>query len=264
MRPHVAALVALLLPCAAIAQTDPTAALVGGADVFAHGLAEAAVAGPSVFVTVTGHAPRTQRPSVDFGLTIATSASTAEAAQGSLRRGIESTLAEARKMGFDAAVQSQRLELTNPATMPPPLRIPAVPTVGRAAPPPGQGADTSASTASRVRGVAEIVLHGADPAREAALLDALTAAGVQFTVNTTFNRSILPFAVPGASPELEDSAWDEALRNAMTEAHREAEIAASAAKASVGEARQIVVLSRSADARRLSATVAVRYALSPH
>jgi hypothetical protein len=49
----------------------------------------------------------------------------------------------------------------------------------------------------------------------------------------------------------------------MIEAGRQAALVAAAANEAVGEARQIVILTRSTEASQVNVTVAVRFALKP-
>ena len=107
-----------------------------------------------------------------------------------------------------------------------------------------------------------------DPRRLPPFLDALAAAGVDATFTGQERNGMNIFAgmtqALGFAPvaKIDDAVWDRASQAAVVEARRQAGILASAAGRQVGEARQILLLTRSVQGDTASVTVAVRYALT--
>lgn len=140
---------------------------------------------------------------------------------------------------------------------PPPLMIP------NAAQPAAPDAQSEFIARTDVR------FGSSDPRRLASFLDALKGAGVEmaFVQNGTIgfpnflarNNEFLSF---GAVENIDDSVWDQASARAVAEARRQATVLAAAAGRQVGDAKQILLLSRSSQGAEASVTVAARFAFA--
>lgn len=244
----------------AVAQTNPMTSVAGGAEVLGQGLGEAALAGPSVFVTATGHAPIAQASVAGFRLTINRRNASAAAAVRERDRAIETITNEARRLGLQASLGKTSLSrpgqgmVHGVVTGIPPLMVT-----------PGSGVARPAPATSEYLASADVDVRGADPAKEAELLDTLQAAGVD--VDIPGGPVVAPFAFSGLSPTdgpaVDPAAMDRAADEAVAEARRQAARLAADAGRSLGEARQIILLTRGASNGEASVTVAVRFALGP-
>jgi hypothetical protein len=248
-----AALAAVLVAGGAAAQAvdNIVSTFAGAADVAGHGMAEGAAAGPSVFVTAIGHAARPRTGAQVFSIDVQASAEHAGVAAHALAEMVEVTLAAAHKAGVTAIVAEQGFtgagEVNPMAAM---LKL---------------GGDKDDKTAEpktpKVTAKATIWLTAPDVAHEAGLLDALGAAHLDYKLSAKAKSFIPGLDLNKATDAIEPAVWDEATRRAMIEARRQATLAAGADGAGVGEARQIVILTRSSEPGQVSVTVAVRFAL---
>lgn len=250
-----AALVASLGAGAACAQAmdNFVSTFVGAADLAGQGMAEGAVAGPSVFVTATGHAPRPRTGAQVFGIDLEASAPQAGAAEHDLAGKVDLALAAARRLGVLAAVADQGFAGADDGN--PMAAFMKAQANKDEKPAPADGPKMTAR--------ATIWFTAPNVAQEASLLDALAAARIDYKL-TGRAKSFLPGLDIGKPPEpLDPGVWDEATRQAMTEARRQAAVVAGAAGEGVGEARQILVVTRSTEPYQVDVTVAVRFALKP-
>jgi hypothetical protein len=244
----------------AAAQTDPMTSIVGGADVFGQSLGESALAGPSVFVTATGHAPIAQVGADTFRMTVVRNNASAVAAVRERDRAVETILNEARRLGFQVSLGKSSLGrvgaglVHGPAVVNPPL-VPA----------PAPGVVRPAPVAPEYFASAVVEMRGGDTAKQAELLDALQAAGVDAEI--LLGPVVSPFDFTGLSstgaPAVDSAVLDHAADEAVAEARRQAARLATDAGRSLGEARQIILLARSVTGSEASVTVAVRFALAP-
>ncbi|HEY1927025.1 MAG TPA: SIMPL domain-containing protein [Caulobacteraceae bacterium] len=244
----------------AAAQIDPMTSVAGGANVLGQGLGEAAIAGPSVFVTATGHAPIGQVLVGGFSLTVSRRNASAVAAVRERDRAVETIVNEARRRGLQTSLGKSNLSRPvaglahSVAGAMPPLMTAPSPSVVRPAP---VSPEYVATTVVEVR--------GGDTARQAELLDALQAAGVDAEI--PIGPVVTPFDFTGLSstgaPAVDPAVLDRAADEAVAEARRQAARLASDAGRSLGEARQIILLARTASGSEASVTVAVRFALAP-
>jgi hypothetical protein len=113
---------------------------------------------------------------------------------------------------------------------------------------------------------AEVSFSMADLSRAPAFLDALHAAGADSIGNMDepVNVSNI-FARPNtyaATSAISDKIWDDAARDAVRAARRQAGILAQADGRDVGAARQILFLSRTVESDQAVVTVAVRFDLA--
>ncbi len=116
---------------------------------------------------------------------------------------------------------------------------------------------------------ANVRFQAADPTRLPDFLDAIRAAGVESLsggpavpgmFNMFQNSQLLGF---GDIEKVDDVTWDRASRAAMTEARRQADVLAAAAGRSVGEAQQVMSLTRAIQGGEATVTVAVRFGFRP-
>lgn len=249
----------------AVAQSDPLASVAGGADILGQGLGEAAAAGPSVFVTATGHAPIAPASPAALRLAVNRRNALAVAAVRDRESAVQAITAQARRLGLQVVLGKESLDrpasaMSHAATgAPPPLASPpplATPPSGGLRPGP---------VAREYLASAEVEVRVGEAAKAAELLDALQAAGVE--VDVLSGRAPAPLALPGFSaaggPAADPAVLDRAADAAMAEAHRQAARLAADAGRSLGEVRQIILLARSASGSEATATVAVRFALGP-
>lgn len=244
---------------AAAAQSDPLASVAGGVEVLGQGLGEAAQGGPSIFVTATGHAPIVPASVAVLRLSGNRRNTSAVDAVRDRDRAVEAIMAQARRLGLQAVLGKATIGRTSPSMAhaamgaPPPLAISPPASVRPASPPPEYLAG------------AEIEVSAPDAAKQAELLDALQAAGID--VDVPSGPVVAGFSVPGlsvdAGPSGDPASADRAMDEAMAEARRQAARLAADAGRSLGAATQIILLARSASGREASATVAARFALAP-
>jgi len=101
-----------------------------------------------------------------------------------------------------------------------------------------------------------------------AFLDALKAAGIDNLsgalgvpkANMFASNEVLGF---GRLAKVDDAIWDRAMQDAMASARRQAAVLAATSGRDLGEARQILLLSRSVQSDEVDVTVAVRYGFAP-
>ena len=107
--------------------------------------------------------------------------------------------------------------------------------------------------------------HAANAAQLPAFLDALSAAGVEdMSGNLVGPRPPSPFGASqvlgfGGLAEVDDVLWDRASQDAMARARRQAEVLAAASGRSLGEVKQIMLLTRTVEGEDVSVTIAARY-----
>jgi hypothetical protein len=255
MRGTIAALIAPLAllssPAAAQAVDNLLSGFAGAADVGGRALGEGLSAGPSLFVTATGHAPRPRPQAIGFAITVEGRAATAGEAQRQASHQADLALAAARHAAIAAVEVDQGFASGADDANP----MAALLKFGAKDDKPAE------PTAPSFTATATIRFRAADLPAEAGLLDALTAAGGKFKLEGKA-RSILPgLDLDRVQETIDPGAWDRATGDAMAEAHRQAALLAAAAGAKLGEARQIVQLGRTIDADQIGVTIAVRYGL---
>jgi hypothetical protein len=248
---------ALAMSGGAVAQSDPLASVAGGADIVGQGLGEAAAAGPSVFVTATGHAPIAPASLAAVRLAVNRRNASALAAVRDRDSAVEAITAEARRLGLQAMLGKETLNRTASAMSHPAMGAPPP----LATPPPG--GVRPGPVAREYMASAEVDVRAGEAAKAAELLDALQAAGVE--VDLQSGPAPAPLALPGFSaaggPAADPAVLDRAADAAMAEARRQAVRLAADAGRLLGEVRQIILLARSASGSEATATVAVRFAL---
>jgi len=240
---------------ATAAQSDPLTSVAGGLDVFGQGLGEAAQSGQYVFVTATGHSP-----TVVVRLSVKRRNASAVAAVRERDRAVEAVMAQAQRLGLQAAPGKTSLERGG-------LAMPHIPVGG--IPPLATTPSTPVRPPPAVQDYtadAEIDVSGPVAAKQAELLDALQGANVDVDV---LNGPIVPafsiagFSAGGVGAGVDSASIDRAMDEAVAEARRQAARLAADAGRSLGPAVQITLLARSAAGREATATVAVRFALAP-
>lgn len=246
-----------------------TSMFAAGVEAFGQSLAELMTNGSSVFVTATGHATLPAPLTDAYLVNIEGRSSSAVEAQRLRDQRLQAARAAAAKFGVtvevgstafahetDLAAQQRR---RNQATAER-LAHPGVPIVEPV------GSDERVFVART-----GVRFRAADPQRLPAFLDALQAAGVDSpsgslgAVNAglagILNQStqVLGF---GSAEQIDPALWDHAGQEAIAEARRQASVLATAAGRTLGEARQVLVLTRSVQGSTASVTVAVRYAFA--
>jgi hypothetical protein len=113
---------------------------------------------------------------------------------------------------------------------------------------------------------AEVSFSMADLSRAPAFLDALHAAGAESIGNMDEPMNVSPMFVRpntfAATSGISDKIWDDAARDAVRAARRQAAILAQADGRDVGDARQILFLARSVENDQALVTVAARFDLT--
>jgi hypothetical protein len=246
-----------------------TSMFAAGVEAFGQSLGESMTSGSSIFVTATGHANLPSPLTDAYLVNIEGRSASAVEAQHLRDQRLQAARAAAAKFGVtvevgstafthenDPAAQQRR---RNQATAER-LAHPGVPVVEPVV------ADERVFVART-----GVRFRAADPQRLPAFLDALQAAGVDSpsgnlgAVNTGFagilNQStqVLGF---GSAEQIDPALWDHAGQEAIADARRQASILAAAAGRTLGEARQVLVLTRSVQGSTASVTVAVRYAFA--
>jgi uncharacterized protein YggE len=225
----------------------------GAADVGGRALGEGLTAGPSLFVTAVGQAPRPRQQAFAFAVSVNGEASTAGEAQRMAAHQIDLALGAARRTGVTALVAEQGFASGDQDANPMAAFLKSQAKDNQTAPPP-KPAFTATAT---------LRFRAADPAAEAALLDAMTAAGAKFKLEGK-GRSILPgLDLDHPAESIDPAAWDRASQDAIAEAHRQATLLAAAAGVGLGPAQQIDQLGHTTRDDQVSVTVAVRYAITP-
>ncbi|MBV8683276.1 MAG: SIMPL domain-containing protein [Caulobacteraceae bacterium] len=245
---------------ATAAQSDPLTSVAGGLDVFGQGLGEAAQSGQYVFVTATGHSPTVAASIAVVRLSVKRRNASAVAAVRERDRAVEAVMAQAQRLGLQAALGKMSLERGG-------LAMPHIPVGG--IPPLATTPSTPVRPPPAVQDYtadAEIDVSGPVAAKQAELLDALQGANVDVDV---LNGPIVPafsiagFSAGGVGAGVDSASIDRAMDEAVAEARRQAARLAADAGRSLGPAVQITLLARSAAGREATATVAVRFALAP-
>jgi uncharacterized protein YggE len=244
----------------ASARSDPLTSVAGGLDVFGQGLAEAGQGGAYVFVTATGHAPIAQASVAVLRLSVKRRNLSAVAAVRERDRAVGSVMAQAERLGLHAALGKTTLERASPGMTQ--LAVNGIPALATG---PSSAGVRPASTPRDYSADAEVEVSGSDAAKQAELLDALQAAGID--VDIPNGPITAGFSIPGlsggANASLDPDSANRAMDEAVAEARGQAARLAGDAGRSLGPATQITLLARSATGREASVTVAVRFTLAP-
>ncbi len=263
---------------AAAQQTDRIAAgLATAVEGLGQSVGESVLAGPNVFVTATGRTAISGARVSWYGTDVEGRANSAVEAARQRDSRLAAIEAEAKRFGvnFEIGASTFTLEYDTPdrrgvqnallgVAYPPALNIAPV----------GGGAGASAKTPAPPPKLlfvakANVRFQAADPTRLPDFLDAIRAAGVESLsggpavpgmFNMFQNSQLLGF---GDIEKVDDVTWDRASRAAMTEARRQADVLAAAAGRSVGEAQQVMSLTRAIQGGEATVTVAVRFGFRP-
>ena len=237
-------------------------------------LAQSALSGSSVFVTATGHAPLSANPAPPYIAKIEERASSAVEAARLRAAKMDAVTGLARRFAVTIEMTNPSFSLENAKTgRNTTLGTVAVGVVAAATsntePAKGQGATTPADKSGPVF-VARVSVRfqASATSRLPEFLDALEAAGIdQISGGATSN--VLSFLQNneilgiGAIDKVDDAVWDQAGRAAVAEARRQATVLAVAAGRSLGEAHEIISLTRAVQGADATVTLAVRFAFAP-
>jgi hypothetical protein len=265
-----ALILAALATGRASAQVSGAAAgiVAAGAEGLGQGLGAAVAGGPSVFVTATGKAPLPTNAAAEaYGASIEGKAPLAVEAARRLgeKRDAARAIAARYHVAIDVgATAFSRQGAGGPAPRPGRPGEVTVPVVVKPVAPPA-----AESPAPDFIARAAVGLRPSDPRQVPAFLDSLAAAGIEVgpPAKGSSVAAIMAAMIPGAdsagagSPDA--AIWDRASANAIAEARRQASVLAAAAGRQVGEAQQILLLTRNTQAHEVSVTVAVRFTLTP-
>jgi len=265
--PAGALILAAALASGASAQVSgATAGIVAaGAEGFGQGLGAAVTGAPSVFVTATGRAPI---PIVIAAYAANIEGKAASAVEAARLRDQKLDAARAIAARFHVAIEVGASSISHEAVTPPPLRLRPV---EAAAPPASRPAAAAPAESAAPSFIARIgaSFRPSDPHQDPAFLDALDAAGVEISTPgkgsslAAMMNAMAPGASAAGAEAANDPAFDRASQNAIAEARRQASVLAAAAGRVVGDAEQILLLTRNTQANEASVTVAVRFALTP-
>ena len=264
-----AALILAALAAGASAQVSgATAGIVAaGAEGVGQGLGAAVAGGPSVFVTATGKVPLTPEAADAYGASVEGKAPSAVEAARRLGEKLDAARAIAARYHVTIDVGATAFSRQGAGGSPPRPMRPGEMTAPVAVKPAGPPAAESAAPDFIAR--AAVGFRPSDPRQVPAFLDALAAAGIEVGAPAKGSSlaAIMATMIPSAdsagagSPDV--GVWDRASANAIAEARRQASVLAAAAGRQVGEALQILLLTRNTQANEASVTVAVRFALTP-
>jgi hypothetical protein len=240
----------------AVAQvSDQTAGIVAvGAEGVGQGLGAGVTGGSSVFVTATGKAPVPASVADTYGASIEGKATTAVEAARLRDQRLDTArgIAQRFRVGVELGAASISHESPAPPHAPRPGASPPAPPSSPPAPAPDE---ITARTA--------VVFRVSDPRQLPAFLDALEAAGIQYSLPGKGGAmAAIMAAMSSSNGGGVDGAWDQAAQNAIAEARRQAGVLAAAAGRRLGEAQQILQLTRNTGASEASVTVAVRFGLT--
>ena len=273
----VAVVVACALATSASAQQADrfAAGLATAVEGMGQSLAQSALSGSSVFVTATGHAPLSAYPAPPYVAKIEERTSSA----------VEAARLRAAKMDVVSGLARRfavTIEMTNPSFSlenaksgrNTPLGAVAVGVVAAATsntePVKGQGAATPADKSGPVFVArASVRFQASANSRLPEFLDALEAAGIDQISGGGATSNALSFLQTneilgiGAIDKVDDAVWDQASRAAVAEARRQATVLAVAAGRSLGEAHEIIALTRNIQGADATVTLAARFAFAP-
>ena len=257
-------LVATALATGAAAQiSDQTAGIVAvGAEGVGQGLGAGVTGGPSVFVTATAKAALPASLVDTYGADIEGKAQTAVEAARERDQRLDAARAIAQRFHIAIEVGASTISHEGAVIAPRPVRPPALPPMAAATPP------APAPVPDQIVARTAVRFRVSDPHQLPAFLDALEAAGVQYSLpgkGGAMAAMMAAMSLPGApaAGAIDNAVWDQASQNAIAEARRQAGVLAVAAGRRLGEAQQILLLTRNAQAGEASVTVAVRFGLAP-
>jgi uncharacterized protein YggE len=270
--PMAAVLLLAVAPCARAQSTDQWVGLMATAvEGVGQAAGEAVQGGSSLFVTATGHAKLPSPIADAFLLNIEGQSSSAVEAS----RKHDERLKAAREIAarfsiiIDIGTTGYSREVDQAAQRARNARVQAqIQAQGEArragaTVPPVNFDQSDIPEAFVVR--TGVRFHSADPTQLPAFLDALKAAGIDdMSGNLVGPRPPVLFGAAqvlgfGGLAEVDDAVWDRASQDAMARARRQAEVLAAASGRSVGEVRQIMLLTRQVEGEDVSVTVAARY-----
>lgn len=278
---HAAAMSAalsLMLACGAANAAD-TGEIAGSVAAslasFGQGLGDAVTGAPSVFVTATGHAKRLHVAVKGFGVSLQSKAQTASEAVDERDRAVDLAKSIAAKFDVDVIGESETMTRGDEGGLGDAMAAARMAT-GVAGVDQIVNASGKASTAKQFVAHATLNFHVHDSPeagahigrKKAAFLDALVSAGLDFELDgqrSGFVFNPLANLSLGGDEIVDEATWDQASADAMAEARRQAAVLAAAAGRSLGEARQVLQLLKTAQDDKVNVTVAVRYSLAaPH
>ena len=254
------------------------ATMATAAEGFGQGVGDAANAGPSVYVTATGRV-KLPAPLTDAYLMNLEGKSKSAVAAAAIRdRQLETARAIATTFGVDMQVGASTFSRQ--------VDQEAQQAAQQAAFEAAQAAQTTATGRRPARSVAAglsgpepmvfvavtgVRFQATDPKRLPAFLDALQSAGIADKQSGTIGVGMPNFLFGAATQVLgfgrlatvDDAIWDEASAAAVAAARRQATILATAAGRKLGEARQVLLLSKSAQGDEAAVTVAIRFGYLP-
>jgi hypothetical protein len=250
----------------ALAQTGEQAGLLAAVlEGVGQDVSQAIVGGESVFVSASGHAGSTRPTPSPYAYVVQLTASAPTAVEAAGKRDVVLGRLRAAADQYGAAidVQDPAIAFTNPAR-PPYRRLPN----GVVLPmPSSQVGDTGSAAGPQFEASATVEFGKASPDKEAQFLDALHDAGADNISDprTTIGapNMAVEFLGYGHTGDVDPRDWDAAMTDAVANARSEATTLAHAAGRDLGEARQILMLSRSVDSGHATVTVAVRFAFAP-
>lgn len=213
-----------------------------------QGIGEAASGGQSVFVTATGREVLSE--AVDTYVTNIEGRS-ASAVDAVKMREDRLATAQALAQKFGIAIEPGLRTIEGDTVMPPAHTADAHPVRGaRSALPQATAAEAGRVFVAR----SSVSFKALDTAQVPAFLDALTAAGMDADVR-------LRLSAMNTAETVDDAVWDRASQKAVASALHEAQVLAKAAGREVGDAEQIMVLSKSMQGNGAIVTLSVRYML---
>jgi hypothetical protein len=261
-----AAMAATLVAGPALGQGSGDASGAAAAAVEAIGgeLARAGVASDSVFVYAHGKVLLAGSTTEELALTAQVARRSPTAAEAVRLRdaAVEAIRSAAVRYGVRWELASSAVSLG-----PQPIRfgaqaIPMPPPM--VAPRPGAAPGAASAPPAPPQFEAQATVRLGLPAgpRQGAFLDEVHAAGADsISQQTTGSFNPLAGVLGSAASDVDPKIWDEASRKAIDAARADASVLAAAAGRRLGEARQVYLLSRSAQNGQADVVVAVRFAL---
>lgn len=250
-------ILACVLSCAASQTSAQDAAQATVAEGMGQGIGEAASGDQSVFVTATGRETVSARAS-DYSVIIEGRAATAVEAAKQHDDRLATIQMLAQKFGVTAEVGTGVFSTEVNAEAEPNSTNPARATKARLV----HSASVVAAARQDEGGVDLFVVRSdvqfkvANPAQLPGFIDALKGAGISGGAS---NEADLTNFIPAEM--VADSVWDRLSQKAITLALHQAQVLAKAAGREVGDAEQIMVLSKTVQGSQASLTISVRYLL---
>jgi uncharacterized protein YggE len=258
-----------LASTAAFAQNNLAATLAPAEEEFGQSIGQAAFAGPSIFVTASGRAKLPAPIADTYYVTVESKNASAVAAARDRDAKVAQLQAVAKHLGVDLQLgetgisleidtdAQQRLITERNArrqaqsTQPPPLPFIVQSTVG---------------TPKIFVAKSSLKFGALSNAATPAFFDAIHAAGVDnishgLPQQTNAFMPTSNFMGFGSIATLDDNFWAAASEEAFRSAHAQAQALAAASGRSLGPARQIIVLSRTAEGVEAVESLAVRFGL---